>query len=91
MRFQNVSIYGVAHVDGPIRVPSEEIEERLAPTLQRLGMRSDLIRDLSGIIERRFLEEGMQPSDVAAQAAEKAIAINSRACAFPILAEKSPA
>jgi len=73
MRFENVSIYGVAHVDAPIRVPSEEIEERLAPTLQRLEMRADLIRDLSGIIERRILEEGMQPSDIAAQAAEKAI------------------
>ncbi len=73
MRFENVSIYGVAHIDAPIRVASEEIEKRLAPTLERLGMRADLIRNLSGIIERRILDEGMQPSDVAAQAAEKAI------------------
>jgi acyl-CoA:acyl-CoA alkyltransferase len=73
MRFQKVSIFGVAHVDAPIRVTSAEMEERLAPTLERLGMRGDLIQDLSGIIERRILEDGMQPSDIAAQAAEKAI------------------
>jgi len=74
MRFQNVSIFGVAHVDAPNRVPSEAIEARLASTLQRLEMRSDLIRHLSGIMERRVWDEGVQPSDGAAQAAEKAIA-----------------
>ena len=73
MRFQNVSIFGVAHIDAPNRVPSKEIEKRLAPTLERLGMRSDLIRDLSGIVSRRFWDEGVQPSEVAAQAGEKAI------------------
>lgn len=73
MRFQNVSIFGVAHVDAPIKVASEEIEKRLAPTLQRLEMKPNLIRDLSGIIERRIWDDGVQPSDVAAQAAEKAI------------------
>jgi 3-oxoacyl-[acyl-carrier-protein] synthase-3 len=74
MRFGTVSIFGIAHVDAPNRVPSEEIEERLAPTLRRLGMRSDLIRDLSGIMERRVWDDGVQPSDAAAQAGELAIA-----------------
>jgi len=73
MRFQKVSVFGVAHVDAPIKVASEEIEKRLAPTLQRLEMKPNLIRDLSGIIERRIWDDGVQPSDVAAQAAEKAI------------------
>ena len=68
MRFQDVSIFGVAHLDAPHRVPSEEVEKRLAPTLERLGMRSDLIRDLSGIMERRLWDEGFQPSDAAAEA-----------------------
>jgi len=49
------------------------MEQRLAPTLQRLEMRPDLIRNLSGIIERRILDDGVQPSDAAAQAGEKAI------------------
>ena len=73
MRFQNVSIFGIAHIDAPNRVTSEEMEQRLAPTLQRLEMRPDLIRNLSGIIERRILDDGVQPSDAAAQAGEKAI------------------
>jgi len=74
MRFQNVSIFGVAHIDAPNRVPSAEIEKRLEPTLERLGMQRDLIRNLSGIMERRVWDDGVQPSDVAAQAAERAIA-----------------
>jgi 3-oxoacyl-[acyl-carrier-protein] synthase-3 len=74
MRFENVSIFGVAHLDAPHRVPSEEIEKRLAPSLERLEMRADLIRDLSGIIERRFWDEGFQPSDAAAEAGRRAIA-----------------
>jgi len=36
--------------------------------------RPDLIRNLSGITERRVWDDGVQPSDVAAQAGEKAIA-----------------
>ncbi|HSN56136.1 MAG TPA: 3-oxoacyl-ACP synthase III [Candidatus Sulfomarinibacteraceae bacterium] len=73
MRFDNVSVLAVSHVDAPHRVRSSDIEARLAPTLERLGMRGDLIRDLSGIIERRFWDEGVQPSDVAARAGELAI------------------
>ena len=74
MRFQNVSIFGLAHIDAPNCVPSEEIEERLAPTLQRLDIRNDLIRELSGIMTRRIWDDGVQPSDVAAQAGLNAIA-----------------
>jgi 3-oxoacyl-[acyl-carrier-protein] synthase-3 len=74
MIFKKVSIYGVAHIDAPNKISSEEIERRLAPTLQRLGMRENLLREISGILERRFWDEGVQPSEVAAQAGEEAIA-----------------
>ncbi len=73
MKFDNVSVLSVAHVDAPHRVPSEEIERELAPTMERLGVRPDLLRDLSGIIERRFWDEGVMPSEVAAKAGEKAL------------------
>ncbi len=73
MRFDNVSILGVAHVDAPLRVTSESIEQRLKPTLERLGMRDDLLRDASGIMERRFWDDGVQPSDVATRAGSLAI------------------
>ena len=74
MNFENVSVLSVAHVDAPHRVKSEEIERELAPTMRRLGIRPDLLRDLSGIIERRVWDEGTMPSTVAAEAGEKAIA-----------------
>lgn len=73
MRFEHVSILGVAHVDAPHRVLSSDIEAELAPTLSRLGMRPDLLRDVSGINARRVWDDGVQPSDVAAAAGERAI------------------
>jgi len=73
MNFENVSVLSVAHVDAPHRMPSEEIERELAPTMERLGVRPDLLRDLSGILERRFWDEGVMPSEVAAKAGEKAL------------------
>jgi len=73
MKFENVSVLSVAHVDAPHRMPSEEIERELAATIERLGFGSDLLRDLSGIMERRFWDEGVMPSEVATKAGEKAL------------------
>ncbi|MEE4274234.1 MAG: 3-oxoacyl-ACP synthase III [Thermoanaerobaculales bacterium] len=75
MRFEQVSILGVAHVDAPHVVTSQEIEERLAGTLERLGMKPNQLRDVSGIEQRRVWDEGFQPSDAAARAGERAIDI----------------
>ena len=73
MKFQNVSIIGLAHVDAPFRVTSAELERQLAPLLKRIQARSDIIQSLTGIMARRFWEPGRQPSEVATMAAEKAI------------------
>lgn len=73
MRFENVSILSVAHVDAPHVMTSEEIERRLAPALERHGMRPDLLRDLSGIIERRFWDVDVPPSEPATEAGRLAI------------------
>jgi len=73
MRFENVSILSVEHVDAPHRVTSAEIEERIAPTMKRLRLPPDLLRELSGIKARRWWDEGVEPSDGAAMAGEKAI------------------
>ncbi len=73
MKFQNVVIRTVAAVEPPIRVTSREISERLAPTLERLGIRPGLLEDLSGIVARRFWPEDTQPSDAATLAAEKVL------------------
>ena len=73
MNFNNVVIKGVAAVDPPVRVTSLEISQRLAPTLRRLGIRQDLLEELSGIVERGFWPKDTFPSDAATQAAEKVI------------------
>lgn len=74
MRFTNVSIRSVAHLDAPHVITSAELERQLEPTLDRLGVRHGLLQELSGIEARRFWDEDVMPSEVAAQAAEDAIA-----------------
>lgn len=73
MKFKNVVIQSLAAIDPPIRVTSREIEEKLRPTLDRLGIRDDLLEEVSGIGARRFWKNGTSPSDAATLAAEKAI------------------
>src|SRR5690606_2422596 len=73
MLFKNVSIAGLAHVDAPHTLTSEEINLRLKPTLDRLGIRVDVLGDIAGIHARRLWDEGMQASDVATMAARKAL------------------
>ena len=65
MKFKNVVIQSLAAVVPPIRVTSREIEQRLKPTLERLGVREDLLEEVSGIGARRFWETGTSPSDAA--------------------------
>lgn len=74
MIFKNVVIQAIAAIEPPIRVTSRELSERLLPTLQRLGIRTDLLEELSGIVARRFWKNGTQPSDAATLAAEKVLA-----------------
>ena len=73
MRFENVSILSVAHVDAPHRIPSAELEVRLSPFLRRIGFAPGVIASLSGVVARRYWDEGTQPSEVAARAAEVAL------------------
>jgi 3-oxoacyl-[acyl-carrier-protein] synthase III len=73
MQFKNVSIAGVAHIDAPNVISSAQIEEQLNDTMTRLGIRPGLLEDVSGIVERRLWDEGIQPSQVATQAGELAL------------------
>lgn len=74
MHFSNVSILGLGHVDAPHRIRSTDIEERLAPMAERVGLKADMLSSLTGILERRYWDEGVRPSEVAAMAGEVAIA-----------------
>jgi acyl-CoA:acyl-CoA alkyltransferase len=73
-RYRDVVISGLAHVDAPHVVTSAEIEEALAPAIERLGLRPGVLEGLVGIVERRFWDVGEMPSTVAARAGELAIA-----------------
>jgi 3-oxoacyl-[acyl-carrier-protein] synthase-3 len=73
MQFQNVSILSLAHIDAPHRITSSEMSGQLAQTLQRLGMRLEVLEYASGIEARRYWDRGVQPSEAAALAAEKAL------------------
>src|SRR5690606_11780254 len=53
---------------------SAEINERLRPTLDRLGIRIDLLGEVAGIHSRYPWEDDVQASDVATLAGAKALA-----------------
>jgi len=74
MLFQHVAIAGLAHIDAPRRLSSDEINARLKPTLDRLGIKTDVLQDVAGIHARRLWDEGMQASDAATLAGVKALA-----------------
>ena len=74
MLFQHVAIAGLAHIDAPRRLSSDEINARLKPTLDRLGIRTDVLQDIAGIHARRLWDEGVQASDAATLAGVKALA-----------------
>ena len=75
MHFDHVSILSVGAIDAPIEVSSADIEERLKPVRDRLGIRSGILENLAGIRTRRYLPEGVEPSEVATEAARKALEI----------------
>jgi 3-oxoacyl-[acyl-carrier-protein] synthase-3 len=74
MMFQHVAIAGLAHIDAPRRLSTDEINARLKPTLDRLGIKVDVLKDIAGIDARRLWDEGMQASDAATLAGVKALA-----------------
>lgn len=73
MIFNNVSIAGLAHVDAPHTLTSDEINARLKPTLDRLGIKTDVLNDIAGVRARRLWDNGLEASDVATLAAKKAL------------------
>jgi 3-oxoacyl-[acyl-carrier-protein] synthase-3 len=73
MRFENVALHGLSYVEAPHRITSAAISDQLAPMFQRFNIRNTLLEEITGIVARRFWDDGVQPSQVAAQAGEKAI------------------
>lgn len=74
MLFQRVAIAGLAHVDAPRRLSSDEINARLRPTLERLKIRVDMLQDIAGVHSRRLWDGEVTASDAATLAGVKALA-----------------
>lgn len=73
-RYRDVVISGLAHIDAPHVITSADLEERLAPAMERLRIRRGLLARLAGVEERRFWDVGVPPSVPAAEAGERALA-----------------
>jgi 3-oxoacyl-[acyl-carrier-protein] synthase-3 len=74
VKYSNVKLHSIAHVDAPQRVSSGDIERRLAPALGRMGIPKGILKKLSGIESRQMFDPAFPPSEGATQAAEKALA-----------------
>jgi len=72
VRDSAVQMRGIAHIDAPERVSSEDIESRLAPALLRMGIPRGILKKFTGIESRQMFNPSLLPSEGARQAAEKA-------------------
>jgi 3-oxoacyl-[acyl-carrier-protein] synthase-3 len=73
MRFQHVCVEAFAYTLPPHVVTSDEIEQRLAPVYQRLGLPEGRLELMTGIRERRFWDAPERPGAISAITANKAI------------------
>lgn len=69
------SIEEIAYVKPPHVVKSEEIEDKLRPALEKIGLEPGYLKAFTGIRERRLWDPDVMPSDAATMAAEKVIQI----------------
>jgi acyl-CoA:acyl-CoA alkyltransferase len=72
-RFSNAAVLNVSSADASQVVTSADLDERLAETYRRVGLRPGLLERLAGIRERRWWADGVTFVDGAATAAGKAI------------------
>ena len=72
-RHQHSGILSLAAVEAPVVVTSDWIDEQLAETYQRNGMRPGLLAGVAGIEERRWWNEDVSFADAAAMAGRAAI------------------
>ncbi len=72
-RHQHSGILSLATVEAPRVVTSDWIDEQLAETYQRNGLRPGLLAGLAGIEERRWWDDDVSFTDAAAMAGRAAI------------------
>ncbi|MBI3891570.1 MAG: 3-oxoacyl-ACP synthase III [Candidatus Wallbacteria bacterium] len=75
----NAMLYDRVHVESlacelpPVRLTSEELEEKIAPCFERLGLKTGWLREKTGIGERRLWERGDLLSRSASAVAKQAL------------------
>jgi 3-oxoacyl-[acyl-carrier-protein] synthase-3 len=67
MRYEHVCVEAVSCTLPPHVVTSDELEERLAPVYDRLGLPAGRLELMTGIQERRFFDPGTLPGTISAQ------------------------
>ena len=73
-RHTNTAVLSICAVEAPVVVTSDELDERLMATYERLGLQSGMLERLAGIHERRWWPEDVSFADGAAMAGAKALA-----------------
>jgi 3-oxoacyl-[acyl-carrier-protein] synthase-3 len=73
-RFADTAVLSVSAADAPIVVTSDELDEQLLGTYERLGLRPGMLEALAGIVERRWWPADVTFADAAAMAGAKALA-----------------
>ena len=73
-KYKNVHIESVARELPGSVTTTEELEERLSPLYQRLGLQKGRLELMTGIESRHFGAIGLRPSDLSIAAAKKALA-----------------
>lgn len=77
MRYNNVYIDALGYVLPDIEVRTSEIEAQVASLYRRMGIKPGWLQAVTGIRSRRFWPRELQPSDVATQAAQRALSTSS--------------
>jgi len=72
-RYRNTAVLSVAALHAPVVVTSEQIDDALAPTLERLRLRRGMLQRIAGVRERRWWQGGFTFADGAATAGAKAL------------------
>jgi 3-oxoacyl-[acyl-carrier-protein] synthase-3 len=76
MRYQHVCVEAFVCTLPPHVITSEEIESRLRPMYERLGLPEGRLELMTGIRERRFFAPGTRPGTVSAATVRRAIEIS---------------
>lgn len=71
-KYKKVSIETIAVAQPPYIMSTEELEEKLSPLYNRLGLPKGRLELMTGIKERRLCEPGVKPSDLSFEAADNA-------------------